>query len=619
MPRHPASSDILLEDSMTLSRITRARRLVVSGACAFIAGVLISSSAFAQSDAPPKVDVFAGYQYLNPGGTVPTVGDPTNPTPFKLPGMSKGIGGAVTYNFDPHWGLEGDAGYNRDTSSASSEWTVGGGPRFIVRQETTAFFIHALATFNRATYDAGFATHNGIGVILGGGMDLTLTKMISWRVFGADYVWAQHNFAAFAAPEFPSLRRPSFQGERLRTGIVLNWGGAPAPVPAAACSVQPTEVLVGEPITATVTASNFNPKHTVAYSWSTNGGQVTGKDTTATIDTTGATPGSYAVTAHVTDPKANKNNEASCTANYTVKALPPKNPPTMSLSASPTDLVTGGSVNLSATCTSPDSVPVSVANWTSTAGTVSGSGSSATLSTAGAPTGPVTVTATCTDSRGLTGQASAQVTLENPPPPPVNPEVVKLEARLALHSIYFVVNHPTPNDLKGGLLPTQQKTLTALAADFKTYLENKPDAHLILGGHADHRGAPAYNMALSQRRVDTVKNFLVEHGVPAANIDVKAFGVDQNLTTDQVKESVAGNSDLSTEERARILKNIDVVRMASNRRVDVTLSTTGQSSTRVFPFNSTDALTLIGGREAARKTTAKPAAKKPVKKPATKP
>jgi outer membrane protein OmpA-like peptidoglycan-associated protein len=616
MLRHSASSHILLEDSMTLSRTTRARRLVVSGACAFIASVLISSSAFAQSDAPPKVDIFAGYQYLNPGGTVPTVGDPNNPMPFKLPGMAKGIGGSVTYNFDPHWGLEGDAGYNRDTSSASSEWTVGAGPRFMVRQETTAFFLHALATLNRATYDAGFATHNGIGVILGGGMDLTLTKMISWRVFEADYVWAQHNFAAFASPEFPSLRRPSFEGERLRTGIVLNWGGAPAPVPAAACSVQPTEVLVGEPITATVTASNFNPKHTVAYSWSTNGGQVTGKDTTATIDTTGAAPGSYAVTAHVTDPKANKNNEASCTANYTVKALPPKNPPTMSLSASPTDLVTGGSVNLSATCTSPDSVPVSVANWTSTAGAVSGSGSSATLSTAGAPAGPVTVTATCTDSRGLTGQASTQVTLENPPPPPVDKA---LEARLSLHSIYFVVDHPRPNDPKGGLLATQQQTLTALAADFKKYLENKPDAHLILGGHADHRGAPAYNMALSQRRVDSVKNFLIEHGVPAANIDVKAFGVDQNLTTDQVKESVAANSDLSTEERARILKNIDVVRMASNRRVDVTLSTTGQSSARVFPFNSTDALTLIGGREAARKTTAKPAAKRPVKKPATKP
>ena len=91
--------------------------------------------------------------------------------------------------------------------------------------------------------------------------------------------------------------------------------------------------MVGEPVTATVTASNFNPKHTVTYAWSGNGGQVTGKDTTATIDTNNVAPGNYAVTAHVTDPKAKTNNEASCTANYTVKPLPPKNPPTMSMSA----------------------------------------------------------------------------------------------------------------------------------------------------------------------------------------------------------------------------------------------------------------------------------------------
>jgi hypothetical protein len=197
------------------------------------------------------------------------------------------------------------------------------------------------------------------------------------------------------------------------------------------------------------------------------------------------------------------------------------------------------------------------------------------------------------------------VNLENPP-------VNKLETRLALHSVYFIVNQPRPNDRTGGLLPSQQQTLLGLATDFKKYLENKPDAHLILGGHADHRGAPAYNMALSQRRVDAVKNFLVEQGVSAANIDVKAFGEDENLTTEQVKASVEGNPDLSTEERARILKNINVVRMASNRRVDITLSTTGESSAKVFPFNSTDALTLIGGRERAK--TAKPAPKQPVKK-----
>jgi outer membrane protein OmpA-like peptidoglycan-associated protein len=598
---------------MILSTTARLCRPFLTGLSALIAVALISASAFAQSDSTPKFDVFGGYQYLYPGARVPTGLDPNDAVGFKLPGMAKGIGGAFTYNFDRHFGLETDFGYNRDSPSGSSEWTAGAGPRFIIRTEDMAFFIHALGTFNRVSINDGFNTSNGVGMVLGGGLDIPLGKMFSWRVFGADYVWAQHNFASIESAQFPTLRRPMFEGARLRTGVVLNWGGAPALVPAAACSLQPTEVLVGEPISATVTASNFNPKHTVTYSWSGNGGQVTGKDTAASIDTANAAPGSYTITAHVTDPKANKNNEASCSANYTIKPLPPKNPPTMSLSANPTDLVTGGSVSLTANCTSPDGVPVSVANWTSTAGTVSGSGSSATLTTAGAPAGPVTVSATCTDSRGLTGQATSQITLENPPPPPVDKA---LEARLSLgHSIYFVVDHPRPNDPKGGLLASQQRTLTALATDFKKYLEAKPDAHLILGGHADHRGSAEYNQALTERRVGSTKSFLVAQGVPEANIDTKAFGKDDNLTTDQVKEAVAANTDLSTEERARILKNIVVVRMASNRRVDVTLSTTGQSSAKVFPFNSTDALTLIGGRESEKKV-AKPAPKKkPVKKP----
>ena len=596
---------------MILNNTPRASRLFIAGVSAVIAVVLISSSAFAQSDSTPKWDAFVGYQYLYPGGTVPAPVpyDFNNPSPFKLPGMAKGIGGSFTYNFAPHFGLESDFGYNRDTGSGSSEWTAGAGPRFIVRTEGLALFIHALGTFNRVTYNNGFIANNGIGVILGGGMDMPFTKMFSWRVFGADYVWALHNFAGYAAPEFPNLRRPEFEGVRLRTGVVMNWGGAPELVPAAACSVQPTEVLVGEPIAATVTASNFNPKHTVTYSWSGNGGTVTGKDTAASIDTNGAAPGNYTITAHVTDARAKKNNEASCSANYTVKPLPPKNPPTMSCSASPSSVVIGGSVSLTCTCTSPDGVPVSVASWTSTGGSVSGSGGTATLSTAGASAGSATVGATCTDSRGLTGQASTQVTLENPPVDN------KLETRLALHSIYFIVNQPRPNDPKGGLLGSQQQTLTVLAADFKNYLQNKPEAHLILGGHADHRGTPEYNHALSLRRVDSVKAFLVAQGVPADNIDVKAFGEEENLTTEQVQTAVDGNPDLSSEERARILKNMNVVRMASNRRVDITLSTTGQSSNPVFPFNSTDALTLIGGREGAKKTTAKPAPKKPVAKP----
>jgi len=596
---------------------TRCTRHVVASLFVLFALALTASSAIAQSDSNPKMDLFAGYQYLHPGGTVPAPGStPSIATPYTFPDLAKGIGGALTYNFDSHWGLEGDFGYNRNTDQIVSEWTASGGPRFIVRTETAAFFIHALGGFNRVTYDAGTITHNGIGGIFGGGMDLPLTKTFSWRVFQADYVIGRHNFSSLAGAGSPDLARPTFSGARLRTGIVVNWGGAEAVAPTAACTVQPTEVMVGEPITATVAASNFNPKHTVAYGWSGTGGQVTGKDTTAAIDTTNAAPGSYAVTAHVTDAKAKKNGEASCSANYTIKPLPPKNPPTMSLSASPASVAAGKDVSLTANCTSPDSVPVSVASWTSTGGSVSGSGNSATLSTTGAAPGSVTVSATCTDSRGLTGQASTQVAVENPPPPPVNPEVVRLEARLSLHSVYFVTAYPLPSSPKAGLLPSQQKTLISLAADFKKYLESKPDAHLILGGHADHRGSEAYNQALSERRVARTKSFLVEQGVPEASIETKAFGKDQNLTDDDVKGELGTNTELTSEEKARVLKNIVTIRMASNRRVDVTLSTSGQSSVRQFPFNAEDALTLIGGRTPAKKaapagkTTRKPAPKK---------
>jgi outer membrane protein OmpA-like peptidoglycan-associated protein len=160
--------------------------------------------------------------------------------------------------------------------------------------------------------------------------------------------------------------------------------------------------------------------------------------------------------------------------------------------------------------------------------------------------------------------------------------------------------------------------LIALAADFKKYLEAKPDAHLILGGHADHRGSVEYNQALTERRVDRVKRFLVEQGVPEANIETKAFGKEHNLTTDEVKEAVQNNPELSPEERQRVLKNIVTIRMASNRRVDVTLNTTGQTSVRQYPFNAADSLTLIGGREGEAKKPAKPAPKKPASKPSTK-
>jgi hypothetical protein len=464
---------------------------------------LISSSAFAQSDENPKFDVFAGYQFLHPGGSVPAPGgDSNNPTPFTVPDMPAGAGAAFTYNFDPHWGGEVDFGHNRKNGVAY-QTTLSIGPRFIWRTQDANFFLHALVSLNGLNV-VGLDTSNGIGAILGGGMDLPIKKHWAWRLFQADYVWSRHNFADFASPDFPGLRRPSFEGVRLRTGIVYSWGGAPPVTPAASCSLQPSEVMVGEPITATVSVSYFNPKHTVTYAWSGNGGPVTGKDTTAQIDTTGVAPGSYTVTVHVTDAKEKNNNTASCSAPYTVKPLPPKNPPTISLSASPTSLQAGGVVNLSANCTSPDSVPVSVGAWTASSGAVSGSGNSATLNTTGVPPGSISVGATCTDSRGLTGQATTQVTIENPPPPP--PKAAKLS------------QCDFPNEKKPWRV---DNTCKAILDDVAKNLQQNPDNKLVIVGNAE---PTEKRKNLAAERAVNSKFYLVE-GEAQQHIDASRIEV----------------------------------------------------------------------------------------------
>jgi hypothetical protein len=434
-----------------------------------IALMTASFPAAAQDQTTPKFDWFIGYQWLNPGGTVPAPGHPSNaPVGMSLGDMGKGVGTALTYNFDSHWGLEGDFGHN--WGDPGYETTLSLGPRWMFHTEGMNFFVHTLLGLNYLNV-TNVNWDNGLGAILGGGLDLPVNHRFSVRLFEADFVWAHHHFPGEADQEFGSLRRPTLDGTRLRAGLLFNFGGGPAALPlAASCAVQPTEVMVGEPVTATANVSNSNPKHTLTYSWSSTGGKVSGKDNTADIDTNGLAGGSYTVTAHVSDPKTKKGGEVSCSANFTVKE-PPKNPPTMSCSANPTTLQAGGTVTISCSCTSPDNVPVTVAGWTATAGTISGSGTTATLDTTGASSGPITVNATCTDSRGLSASASTQATVEVPPPPP--PQASKLSE--CDFSKMAKIGKPwrVDNECK------------AILDDVAKNLQQNPDNKLVIVGNAE--------------------------------------------------------------------------------------------------------------------------------------
>jgi outer membrane protein OmpA-like peptidoglycan-associated protein len=149
------------------------------------------------------------------------------------------------------------------------------------------------------------------------------------------------------------------------------------------------------------------------------------------------------------------------------------------------------------------------------------------------------------------------------------------------------------------LAESQEQILTTLATDFKAYLQVKPDARLTLTGHADPRGGAEYNQALTERRVGSVKNFLVQQGVPESSIDTKALGDSQPLTKDQVKDLVQKNPELSDAEKTKTLRQINVIYLAQNRRVDIALANTGQESVQLYPFNAQDAETLLNTRPQA--------------------
>jgi hypothetical protein len=453
---------------MSLRRIAST---VLAALAVLLTAVLSSPIAVAQDDATPKTEIFVGYQWLNPGGYVPaSYLPPSNQIPILLRSMPYGGGASYTYNFAPHFGLEGDFGGNG--SDQAREYTTSVGPRLEFRGEGTTVFLHTLLSWNRLD-PPGLPAHNGIGAILGGGMDLNLTRRFSYRLFEADYVWGHQNFASVASSSSPNLQHVGLEGVRLRTGIVLNFGFPQTTMPSASLSVQPTEVMVGEPVTATATANNFDSKHTLKYDWSSTCGKISGNGTTASIDTNGAPAGTCTVTVHITDPKRKKNGDATATANFNVKE-PPKNPPTFSCTASPASLQAGGTVNVSCTCTSPDNVPVTVSGWTATSGNITGNGNNATLDTTGASPGTVTVNATCSDQRGLSTPTSTQVTIEAPPPPPPPPAAPAEASKLSQCDF--------PNPVKPWRV---DNTCKAILDDVAQRLQHDPDSKLVIVGNAE--------------------------------------------------------------------------------------------------------------------------------------
>ena len=170
-------------------------------------------------------------------------------------------------------------------------------------------------------------------------------------------------------------------------------------------------------------------------------------------------------------------------------------------------------------------------------------------------------------------------------------EIVNPEMQLS-RSVYFPTNGPRNLRSDKALVPSERETLTALAAAFKAYLADEPNAQLVLAGHADKRGPASYNKSLSERRAELAKKFLVAQGVPEGSLTTEAYGKTKNLSADEVKALLEKNPDLGSD-RQKVLAKFQTIVLANNRRVDIGLKGTNQESARTYPFNSSNYAALI--------------------------
>ncbi len=553
----------------------------------------------------PRYEIAGMYDYVNfvPG------------SPFAN-FNNHGGSGSFTYNASRWIGLTEEFGYyhfNRDVSllSGSSTLVPGNfmsylfGPRLNLRKfEHFVPFAEFLVGGTRADFKlTGDSNQSAFAIAAGGGVDMVLTRNLVWRFAQLDYFMTTASGAALGS----TARQNNF---RAGTGLVVRFGfphPAPPPnhPPVAACSVNPASVYAGSGDSVAVHVNASDPDgDPLTYSYTATGGAVEGTGPDARWNSSGVAAGSYTVNAKVDD---GKGGTASCAADIKVEEKP-NHPPTAALSIERSPILPGERTGVTCNGSDPDNDPLTY-SYTTTGGQIVGSGSNVQFDAAGLKPGSYTVKCAVSDGRGGSADASGNVEVKEPA------QIKQLEAKLALHSIYFPTAQPTVAKPTGGLLASQEVTLDELATNYKQYLTYKPDAKLILEGHADVRGAKEYNVKLSERRVERTKSYLVEKGVSADHLETRAFGFEKNMTSEEVQKLIEADTGLSPAERQKILKNLLTVRLANNRRVDVTLSTTGEQSERRFPFSAKDALTLLsrGGGETTKKKAAAPELPKKVK------
>jgi outer membrane protein OmpA-like peptidoglycan-associated protein len=77
--------------------------------------------------------------------------------------------------------------------------------------------------------------------------------------------------------------------------------------------------------------------------------------------------------------------------------------------------------------------------------------------------------------------------------------------------------------------------------DLAKTLKKYDDTEILIEGHTDSSGEDAYNLTLSNRRADAVKDYLTSKGIKGGRIDTEGYGETQPLETNDSDAGRARN------------------------------------------------------------------------------
>jgi len=461
-----------------------------------------------------KVDLFGGYTYLRPSGSVGTWNFPEQNT--------RGYIASGTYYFTRHFGVQAEfqhseylLGTTGDSAPppaiqlggvSDSFYTAeaGGVYRFFVGQHLIPF-VHATGGAAKVAGPKFQPGAWGYGFAGGGGADVLIPHTgdhVAFRLVQADFGYMHADQGALTEYDLTGGTQ-DVKALRLSAGFVFRFGEMnPVQPKSLACDATPAEVYSGERVTLAATLRNYKDKgkNPFVFTWILSGGKQLGYGPVIFVDTAGLAEGTYHATAHIAT-KAKGRQFGQCSANFVVKPSPA---PTLKCSPDPSTVTPG---QVSVITAYAGSIPQRTLTYSYTAseGQIQGQDNTAQLHTDGLPPGTATVTCKVVDDLGQTAVATTEVTIA----PPSLPPAPKAQP---LCTVYFNRDprRPARVDNEG----------RACLDDIALTLEQQPDARLVLVGEHSDTEADG-QLTAAERAINTRAYLANEKGIDPSRVDVR--------------------------------------------------------------------------------------------------